>query len=189
MNFKGKQQKLWLAVGILSLALLAVAGWQMTMGYFAQTDYASPSYAVDVTNDRELVGLAHDVFFGKVTDKQGQTLNRGFPETQFSVRVLDPIKGNLSGDIQVNQHGGRDLSGRNFRMSDDPDLLSVGSTYLFVTRTNSGLGWRTVLSGRGKIKLDVPADASDYDILKSLEADKLRIRFIDAVENQIPYDP
>ena len=78
----------------MSLALLAVTGWQITMGCYAQTNYASPSYAVDVTNDRELVGLADDVFFGKVTENQGQTRDRGFPETQFAVRVLDPIKGN-----------------------------------------------------------------------------------------------
>ena len=71
LTIRGKRT-LWIAVGILSLALLAVAGWQMTMGYFAQTDYASPRYAVDVTNDRELVGLADDVFFGKVTEKQGR---------------------------------------------------------------------------------------------------------------------
>ena len=129
-----------LALGLLSLALLAVAGWQMTMGYYAQTEYASPSWAVDVTNDRELVGLGHDVFFGQVTKRQGQTRDRGFPETQFSVSVLETLKGDLSGKIQVNQHGGRGLSGKSFRMSDDPDLLERGSTYLFVTRTSSTLG-------------------------------------------------
>ena len=185
---KGKQQTLWLAVGILALGLLAVAGWQMTMGYYARTNYADPSWVVDVTNDRELVGLGNDVFFGKVTEKQGQTRDRGFPETQFSVTVLETLKGNLAGEIQVNQHGGRDLSGRNFRMSDDPDLLEPG-TYLLITRTSSAIGWHTVLSGYGNIRLNVPLGASDDDILKSPDAVKLRTRFEDAVANQIPYDP
>ena len=184
-----KQQTLWLAVGLMSLAFLALAGWQTFMGGAGQTVTASPTYVTDVSDDRKLVGLSHDVFFGQVSVKEGQTRERGFPETQFTVTVLETLKGKVSGEIQVNQQGGLGLGGNKFRMKDDPDLLIPGASYLFVTRTSTEKGWRTVLSGYGKIKLNVPANAEPADVLKSPDAERLRMRFKNAIANEIPYDP
>ena len=184
-----KQQILWLAVGLTAIAVMGLVGWQALMGGAGQTTIAGPSFVTDVSDDRKLVGLGNDVFFGQVTSKEGQTRSRGFPETQFTVTVLETLKGDLSGDVRVNQQGGDDSDGSDFRMDGDPDLLVPEASYLFVTRSSTAQNWHTILSGYGKIKLDVPANSSVDEILKGASAQELRTRFGEAVANEIVFNP
>ncbi len=63
----------------------------------------------DFSDDKILVGAAHNVFVGKVEKITGnEKLDEYTPQTQFDVKVLENIKGNLNGDVTVCQVGGYD---------------------------------------------------------------------------------
>ncbi len=130
-----------------------------TNGYNSGSEisYSSGDSAFNVTDDRELVGFADNVFIGKVIAQTGNKANTpppeagdtpGFsPQTQFSVEVLENIKGNLSGIITVSQHGGyEEKNGVNRLVLMDGDkLLEPGKTHLFATRFNYIDGWHTIV--------------------------------------------
>jgi hypothetical protein len=151
-----------IAVGLLAWAFLP--------------DYLIPSrgvstgqgiWVIDRSNDRELVGLAQDVFFGQVIEKLGQTRKYGYPETQFNVKVLEVLKGSLSGTVKVNQQGGTRIDGTQWRMEGDPTLLDPGKSYLFVTRHLPAEDWHTVSPGYGNIKLQAPPNGTKEEVLGS----------------------
>ena len=71
----------------------------------------------------------------------------------------------------------------------DPDLLEDGKSYLFVTRTNAAGDEHTVVLGMGNLPLDVAKDMDRSTVLESDDANQLRTRFQDAIDNQIEYDP
>ena len=187
-----RRQTLWLGLGFLSLALLALAGWQIFTFGFAGQGVASVGHGssiTDLSNDRKLVGVADDVFFGQVSKNNGQDNEMGLPQTQFSVTVLETLKGDVSETVTVNQQGGSRRDGGEFRMEGDPNLLEPGKSYLFVTRTSTKRGWETLVPGYGNLLLDVPDQASPEEVLNSADANRLREKFQDAIENEIPYDP
>ena len=187
-----RRQTLWLGLGFLSLALVALAAWQtFTVSSAVQGVPAvgHSSSITDLSNDRKLVGVANDVFFGQVSQNNGQDNEMGLPQTQFSVLVLETLKGDVSGTVTVNQQGGSRPDGGAFRMKGDPNLLEPGKSYLFVTRTYTKKGWETLVPSYGNLLLDVPDRASREEVLNSADANRLRERFQDAIKNEIPYDP
>lgn len=99
--------------------------------------YSEAFYSFDVTDDRELVGAAHNVFVGKVIAQTGTTIDP-YLRTQFSVEVLENIKGNLTGTVTVSQKGGyENLEGKQYLIITKGDkLLEPDETYLFVTRVS-----------------------------------------------------
>ena len=188
LNLKQKKTKgVWLALSVFSLAMIGWVAWQLVSAYYGQTSFGIPIYVADLSDDRKLVGLSHNVFFGQVESKSGSSWTKNLAETQFNVTVLETIKGSLSGDITVNQLGGTDGNGHKFRIEGDPDLLQSGKTYLFVTKANAAGDRHNNAPGYGNIILDVPADASYREILSSEDANQLRTRFTEAYENEIPW--
>ena len=146
--------------------------------------------ATDLSDDRKLSGFVQNIFIGKVLEKSGQTEERGWPETQFKVRVLDVLKGELEGEIIVNQQGGiREADGSIYRREGDLELLQTGRAYLFATRTFPEKNWHTVMPGYGDIKIEADDLGDDGKLLKSERAKELRARFKEAIENEIPYEP
>ncbi len=143
---------------VVLAGLLGTGFWIMqTNGYnsgseniFVQAD------SIDVTDDRILVGATHNVFIGKVIAQTGNKSNTppaeagdtpGFsPQTQFSVGVLENIKGNLNGTITVSQYGGyeEEDSVNRLVLIEGDKLLKPGKTYLFATRFNDVDGWHTI---------------------------------------------
>ena len=104
------------------------------------------------------------------------------------MRVLETLKGSLSGEITVNQsaefHGGASQA----ELMGEPALLEDGSSYLLVTRTTEDRRWHTVASPYGRLRVrDVPEDAPAEVVLNSPHANELRERFGRAVENEIPF--
>ena len=79
--------------------------------------------------------------------------------------------------------------GSKYRVDGDPDLLEAGKSYLFVTRTNAAGDQHTVVPGVGNLPLDVAKNADRDTVLDSDDANRLRTRFQDAIDNQIAYDP
>ena len=148
-----------------------------------------PLYVTDFSDDRKLVGFADDVFFGQVVESLGTSQSRGLPETQFRVKILETLKGSLSGQITVNQsaefHGGSSPD----ELMGEPALLEKGNSYLLVTRRSQHGAWHTVASPYGRILIrDVPKHAPDHEVLSALHANELRERFTKAIEEEIPFD-
>ena len=145
----------------------------------------APTYAFDARDERRLVGYATNVFIGRVAGEAG---NEGaplsgpgekvLPQTQFSVEVLENVKGALGGTVTVNQTGGYTEEGRKARV-EGSSLLEPGREYLFATGYDEEKGWYTVVAQ--------PFGA----VLIEGEERRAQIgeRFERAEEEQIPYDP
>ncbi|KAB2945918.1 MAG: hypothetical protein MPEBLZ_04013 [Candidatus Methanoperedens nitroreducens] len=140
--------------GLIGTGLL----FMQTNGYNSgEISYSSGDVAFNVTDDRELVSFADNVFIGKVIAQTGNKANTpppeagdtpGFsPQTQFSIEVVENIKGNLSGMIIVSQYGGyKEKGGVNeLHLIEGDKLLEPGNTHLFATRFNDIDGWHTII--------------------------------------------
>ena len=175
MTFRLSFRRSAVALAVAAAAALAVAAALTTTG----GDDASPltvhaDKAVDTSDDRRLVGFADNVFVGRVVAKSGQTDELSMPETQFSVEVLDTVKGSLAGTVTVNQFGGV-ADGQTVLLEGDA-LLEPGETYLLATRTRADRGWETVVASDGKVKV------------KGAEHGRqLKARFADAKAKEIPF--
>ena len=115
----------------------------------SQETYTSHAHAVtDLSDDRNLVGFSHNVFLGRVVENLGQTEERGWPETQFRINVLEILKGTVSGEVTVNQQGGYwESNSSRYRIEGDPNLLESGKIYLFATRHLPEKDWHTLMPG------------------------------------------
>ena len=132
------------------------------------------SQITDLSDDRKLVGVAENVFFGQVVARLGQVTVESLPESQYSVLVTENIKGSLVGTVVVNQLGGYDERNNEVILWDEDHLIEPGTTYLFVTRSHPVRGVHTLVSGFG----DLPAHGAS-------EEDALRARFTAAYADQI----
>ncbi len=161
---------------VLALAVLAagVLAWYATSatdgGTVKAVGEAHVAYPFDVKDERLLVGDADNVFVGRVVEKVGASGldSVGVPEqwdvptprTQFSVEVLNNVKGALQGTVTVSQDGGyveyaadRDYpeagvqAGERVRelilVEGDP-LLEPGQEYLLVTKQDQERGWHQI---------------------------------------------
>lgn len=127
----------------------------------SSTNLAAPALSVidtqyenDFSDDKILMGGFHNVFIGKVIAQTGTRyrlpeMNAGL-ETQYSVHVLTSIKGELNGDVTVEQAGGVE-NGKIIAMEGDVEgaqrdgasspLLQIGSTYILATRGDGTEGY------------------------------------------------
>ncbi len=146
-----------LVVAGVAVYLLAADRFWSGPGYDGDRAVQGPpsgphsAQAFDVSDKRKLVGFADNVFVGRVLGQVGDSSiptsdpGPGVPRTQYSVRVLENIEGNLSGTVTVSQEGGYvtyvpdsgPKEGQRVRelvtFGEDP-MLEPGQTYLFVTR-------------------------------------------------------
>lgn len=109
-----------------------------------------PFFAIDLNDDRVLMGASHNVFVGRVVSQIATIAvpagsNGTLPVTQFSVEPVLNIKGNLQGTVTVEQFGGYQngvlyvTDGGDAFVSSNASvggshLMRPGSTYLFTTR-------------------------------------------------------
>jgi hypothetical protein len=115
----------------------------------------SPSYMEDLSSDKVLVGGSHNVFVGKVVRQMGNKSIRPElgAETQFEVHAVYNIKGELKGNVIVDQVGGY-KNGKFYMVQSDllvgggsiPEdyLLKPGSTYLFASRKDDKEDWNII---------------------------------------------
>ena len=145
----------------ISIALILLIGFIGAGSIVTQIGneiaYMNIDYVVDVTDDRALVGIADNVFIGKVIAQTGNKPNTpplrdtpGFsPQTQFSVEVLENIKGNLNGTITVSQHGGYErtmIVVNQLVLSEGDKLLEPDKTYLLATGYSDIDEWHTIVA-------------------------------------------
>ena len=173
-----------LLLGLLSV-LLAAALISCSPG--PPSGGGQASYVTDISEDRKLVGLADDVFFGHVVENLGTSEKRGLPESQFRVQVLETLKGTLEGEATINQSAEFHVDGSQDEFMREPAPLERGNSYLLVTRTSQETGWHTVVSPYARILIRrVSKEMSREKILNSPHANELRSRFTQPVVNEIP---
>ncbi len=131
------------------------------------------AFAFDVNDERQLVGSASNVFLGRVDRQVGNEElqiaddpESNIGQTQFSVEVLDNIKGDLAGTVTVSQKGGYQeyvadrgpQKGERVRelvqFEDDP-LLEPGQEVLFVTNYDPENDWYYIVgANRGAVRIN-----------------------------------
>jgi hypothetical protein len=120
-------------------------------------------YDYDVYDERRLIGVAENVFLGRVLSKIGEKPVKtsipndpGRPFAQFHVRVLEPIKASGPRPLKpgdgavVAQEGGHErgrpyvLVGEACGKEQQDEPLEAGREYLFATYWDGGPGWHVL---------------------------------------------
>ncbi|HJV31829.1 MAG TPA: hypothetical protein VJ558_06510 [Bacillales bacterium] len=113
------------------------------------------TYNEDYQDKRKLSRAVDNIFIGEVVKKNGNKEYTGEPNTQFSIRITQNIKGALLGDIIVNQLGGYyKENGKLYLLSYEKDhLLKEGQMYLFAV-SSTKKDYYTMLPKYGHTPLD-----------------------------------
>jgi hypothetical protein len=197
-----KQKIFYIAIGVFigilfSAGLAWFAAFQRWVGYsFPSAQYKNgegvfnpgipppihPSYPSDFSNNQNLIGGTSNVFIAKVLAQTGNKETEIGPRTQYTVEIVQNIKGDLSGVVTLDQLGGY-KNGQLVTVEDatlEGYLLQPGSTYLLATRYNEKENWHTLnphpnasklLSSDGtKSTLELQTLADQDEKVKSLEA-------------------
>jgi hypothetical protein len=158
------------------------------------------TFIVDVDNPKELVGDAYFVFVAKVISQDGyvskhvnlqetepgEVEDSGLPYTNYSVNVIENMKGKLvlNTTIPLQKFGGLNEAGDAYVLFENDELPVVGETYIFVAYAeNDG---SIIVSGPNSNQK--VAAAKDIKKMKSnTEIDKLeQVKIMkDAVKDQI----
>lgn len=197
-----------LTVVVVGMAAYRTAGAEKAID--AGTVNGEAIYPFDVTDARQIVGDADNVFTGRVIEQVGtqELIKSGAgvpaPRTLFSVEVQDNVKGNLDGTVVVSQDGGRveyaadrdypeagveqgDLVTQLVLIEGDP-LLKPGQPYLFSTRQSQEPGHHHITAaGYANERIN---DAPERERLTEVY-EKAKARQIDPLEldpSELPVD-
>lgn len=138
------------------------------------------SYAFDVSDPRELVGSADNVFVGRVVEEVGGEDIAGegggdIPQTQFAVDVVENLKGELRGQVVVNQDGGTLPGESRPILLTGSEPLEPGESYVLSTSRDVPSGWHSIVAtGFG----DVPVSTEP-------NPGEVLARYRQAVRNQV----
>lgn len=155
----------------------------------------SGSCTIDVYNPKAVVGDVDYVFVGYVNEKNDTVyrFQKDDPYTNYSVIILENIKGNLVKDepISIQKYGGISKDGDCILLAEDDYLPEQGKIYIFTVRVQddgcllvSGPNSSIVLEDVINQKIDVNTD--NYGITEDiLNSSKLVSTYKDAVVNQI----
>lgn len=133
------------------------------------------TFVINVDDQRELAAFADYVFVGEVLknegyeyrnpvameDGNGNEIMRGSPYTNYTVKVLENIKGNLIMDkgIPIVKEGGLSEDGSCYEMFEDDELPVEKEIYIFYAYAQKD--GSLLLSGpNSNIKIDAPANDS-----------------------------
>lgn len=133
------------------------------------------SFVINVDDQRELAAFADYVFVGEVLknegyeyrnpvameDGNGNEIMRGSPYANYTVQVLENIKGNLIMDkgIPIVKEGGLSEDGSCYEMFEDDELPVEKGIYIFYAYAQKD--GSLLLSGpNSNIKIDAPANDS-----------------------------
>lgn len=156
--------------------------------------------AVDLEDDKALMGASHNVFVGKVIEEIGNKDAGLSVETQFTVEVIFNIKGNLNGRVTVEQQGGYkdgilylvhegDTILPNGGNKGGDALLVPGTTYLFCSRYNEKENWHTLISHPNGRKLISKDKNLSSEKLKDMSKNDEKVKKLEeAYKNEIPFD-
>jgi len=166
------------------------------------------SFAIDVNNPRELVGDADYVFVAEVVSEDGteylfpievETDDGGTkvvtsPYTNYSIKVVEDIKGNLVTDtvIPIQKDGGLFEDGSMYQLYEDDELPVVGETYIFYAYAQED-GSLLISGPNSNVKMDMPngtqlSDLEEEVVKEVLETSDEYIEVEEALDNQIVRD-
>jgi len=140
-----------------------------------KTTHIDPIYPADFSNNQILMGASHNVFIGKVLAQVGTNDFMGDPATQFSVQIIDNIKGDLNNTVVVNQSGGY-KDGVLYVMDEGGALLQPGATYLLATRYDTDAHYYTLNPHENASKLVSTDNALSIAALRTLIAKDPKVR-------------
>jgi hypothetical protein len=139
-----KQVAIGCSLGLLAVAILIYAGALKPAGHETATSDANgakPSVggaqaigSAGMADDRQLVGVSHYVFVGKITRRIGNESVEGTGATQYAVEVLLNTKGKVDGTITLAQLGVSLHEDGRYTALDEQAPLQIGATYVFATR-------------------------------------------------------
>lgn len=145
-------------------------------------------YVADLSDDKTLVDSADNIFVGKVLKRVGDESSFGTPSTQFVVKVIGNIKGDLIGEVVVDQLGGYQSGVLSLVRHDaniNPNtgeisveassmaLLIPQNTYLLTSRYDETTGRHILITHENSSKL-LSSDASlgENALLELAESDE-----------------
>jgi hypothetical protein len=152
-------------------------------------EYVSASYVVDMSDPVITATEVDYVFVGRIESELGVEQPFGVgsvPVTQYSVRVLENLKGDLVQDvpIEVKTNGGYDGTARKYVLMEGESLPLVGACYLLAAFTQED--GALLLSGPlSALRMDVPDSvlgASGKGLLNAIRKDRVFQQFVLAVE-------
>lgn len=144
------------------------------------------TYVIDPTNERKLVGLADNVFVGRVVRQVGdeplQSSHPDYPvpQGQYAVVVEQNIEGLLGGTVVVNQTGGYDPVAQEDVLFENDPLLKAGEVAVFMTTQDEGMGVFHQIVAQPYGHVTVATEAERVAVVAKLTQ---------AVAEQIPFDP
>jgi len=138
-----------------------------------------PLYPADFSNNQILMGASHNVFVGKVLAQVGTNDFMGDPATQFSVQIIDNIKGELKDTVIINQSGGY-KDGVLYVMDEGGALLQPGATYLLATRYDTDAHYYTLNPHENASKLLSTDSTLSSAALRTLIAKDPKVRALQA---------
>ncbi|MFZ3102442.1 MAG: hypothetical protein WA131_01735 [Desulfitobacteriaceae bacterium] len=143
--------------------------------------HISSSSAIDVNNPRAVVGAVDYVFVGHIDNLVGtiykfpSKLNSkefSMPYTNYSITVIDNIKGKLKKDVSIpiQQNGGVSKDGSEYILHENDKLLEVNKYYILTAYTQpdgslliSGPNSSTLLDEKSKSEIMSSQTYKDYN--------------------------
>mgnify|MGYP003571760643 CR=1 FL=1 len=160
-----------------------------------EVHYIHGQYALDMDNPYEVVGFSDYVFVAKVEEKI-RTLYEysdidyrlhiyrmsGWPNTHYSIKVVENIKGDIVKDIPITleQFGGISLD-RKYIMLMENDTFLEPETYYVIVANSQKDGGLLLNSPNGYRQLEI---SNENEIMSSKEFKE----FVDYYENEIKYE-
>jgi hypothetical protein len=126
-------------------------------------------------SDEELVKFADNVFVGRVIKRVGyeppSENTPPLPQTLYSVKVKENIKGSLSGTVVVVQDGGCDPRYDRIVLVNNDDLLRPGQEVVFSTKRQSPDGPHLIV-GSNYGDIEVRTEEQRAKVISRLKNDK-----------------
>lgn len=156
------------------------------------TIFSHPSYETDIHDQRKLAGDVDAIFVGTVLEQTGTKSLGAMPETQFRVKVIEVLKGDLDTEVTVNQQGGVHTESGDLMLMEGDELISTGGSYIFAVRYFPQESWFSLVPAVGDIPLEARdvqmvenSDKSRSDSPEPAEVSQMR----DSIANEIPFVP
>lgn len=150
----------------------------------------------DTADINELLSFSDNVFLGRVKKELGVKAIDSSVETQYSVEVLNNIKGSLQGTIVLDSMGGM-MNGIKYTMNNN-EKLEAKSCYIFYTKYNSEYNWYTAVPNHGEVKVqnnketdkqvnELKAIAKNLEVQSNRKSDEVKTSYssLDTTQNDI----
>ncbi len=145
---------------ILAGLIFGVGRATASVGDLTVRRVPSGTSSAGLSDAGQLVGFADEVFVGRVLTKVGQR-DGALPQTRFRIEVLESFKGNLGGEMIVNQPGGYRRQSNELVLSYGDSLLEPGAIYLIAVQRDNNTGLPSLIPVVGDVRIDTAQHLQD----------------------------